>query len=65
MELLFEEIVISQKLELCGANEIDIRNQRPRLRRNRLILASQHNGGRRKIFYGTKIQEGQNPQNPH
>ena len=26
------------KLELCGANEIDIRNQRPQLRRNRLFL---------------------------
>ena len=38
MSFLFEEIAISPKVELCGANEVDIRNQRPRLRRNRLIL---------------------------
>ena len=29
---------ISETIELFGANEVDIRNQRPRLRRNRLIL---------------------------
>ena len=29
---------ISPNLEVCGATEVDIRNQRPRLRTNRLIL---------------------------
>ena len=38
MEFLFEEIAISSKLELCGANEVDIRNQRFQLRRNTLFL---------------------------
>ena len=38
MELLFEEIALSPKLGFCRANKVDIRNQRPRLRRNRLIL---------------------------
>ena len=36
---------ISLKLELCGANEVDIRNQRPQLRRNRLILVEKAGGG--------------------
>ena len=31
------KIVISPKLELCGANEVDFRNQRPLLLWNRLI----------------------------
>ena len=44
MSLLFEEIVISPKLKVCGEKEVDIRNQRPRLRMNSLLLASQHNG---------------------
>ena len=44
MSVLFEEIAISPKLELCGANEVDIRNQRPRLRRNRLILVKKSRG---------------------
>ena len=38
MSLLFEEIPLSPKLELCRANQDQIRNQRPRLRRNRLNL---------------------------
>ena len=29
---------ISPKLEVCGEKEVDIRNQRPRLRRNSLFL---------------------------
>ena len=33
LSLLFEEIPLSPKLEVCGENEVDIRNQRPRLRR--------------------------------
>ena len=44
MSLLFEKILISPKLEVCGENEIDIRNQRPRLHRNRLILVEQAGG---------------------
>ena len=44
MSLLFEEIVISPKLELCRANQDQIRNQRPRLRRNRLILVEKAGG---------------------
>ena len=44
MSLLFEEIWISPKLEVCGAREVDIRNQRPRLRRNRLILVEKAGG---------------------
>ena len=42
---LFEEIAISPKLKVCGAKEVDIRNQRPRLRRNRLILVEKAGGG--------------------
>ena len=45
MSLLFEEIWISPKLEVCGAKEVDIRNQRPRLRRNRLIVVEKAGGG--------------------
>ena len=45
MSLLFEEIPLSPKLEVCGENEVDIRNQRPRLRRNRLILVEKAGGG--------------------
>ena len=29
---------MSSKLDLCGANEVDIRKQRPRLRKNTLFL---------------------------
>ena len=36
---------ISLKLEVCGKNKVDIRNQRPRLRRNRLILVEKAGGG--------------------
>ena len=36
MSLLFEEIPLSPKLEFCGENKVDIRNQRYRLRKNRL-----------------------------
>ena len=32
------------KLDLCSANKVDIRNQRPRLRRNRLILVNKAGG---------------------
>ena len=39
------KIQISLKLDLCGANEVDIWNQRPRLRRNRLILVDKAGGG--------------------
>ena len=35
---------ISLKLDLFGANEVDIWNQRPRLRRNRLILVENAGG---------------------
>ena len=35
---------ISPKLEVCGAKEVDIRNQRPRLRRNSLILVEKAGG---------------------
>ena len=45
MSLLFEEIWISPKLEVCGTKEVDIRNQRPRLRGNRLILVEKAGGG--------------------
>ena len=38
------KIQISLKLDLCGANEVDIWNQRPRLRRNRLILVDKAGG---------------------
>ena len=36
---------ISPKLEVCGAKEVDIRNQRPRLRRNSLFLGRKAGGG--------------------
>ena len=45
MSLLFEEIPLSPKLELCRANQDQIRNQRPRLRRNKLFLGRQAGGG--------------------
>ena len=45
MSLLFEEIPLSPKLEVCGENEVDIRNQLPRLRRNRLSLVEKAEGG--------------------
>ena len=48
MSLLYEEIPLSPKLEVCGENEVDIRNQRPRLRRNRLIVVEKAGGG---IFF--------------
>ena len=38
------KIQISLKLDFCGANEDDIWNQRPRLRRNRLILVDKAGG---------------------
>ena len=41
---------ISLKLEVCGKNKVDIRNQRPRLRRNRLILVEKAGGG---IFFSS------------
>ena len=44
MSLLFEEIAISPKLEVCRAKKYDIRNQRPRLRRNRLFLGRKAGG---------------------
>ena len=44
MSLLFEEIWISPKLEVFGAKEVDIRNQLPQLRRNRLILVEKAGG---------------------
>ena len=45
MSLLFEEIPLSPKLDLCRANQDQIRNQRPRLRRNRLFLGRKAGGG--------------------
>ena len=45
MSLLFEEISLSPKLELCRANQDQIRNQPPRLRRNRLFLGRKAEGG--------------------
>ena len=44
MSLLFEEIPLSPKLKFYGENEVDIRNQRPRLRRSRLILVEKAGG---------------------
>ena len=44
LSLLIEEIQISLKVELCRANEGHIRNQRPRLRRNTLILVDKRGG---------------------
>ena len=45
MSLLCEEIPLSQKLELYRANQDQIRNQRPRIRRNTLILGRKAGGG--------------------
>ena len=45
MEFLFDEIQLSPKLELCLANQDQIRYQRPRLRRNRLFLGRKAGGG--------------------
>ena len=42
---------ISLKLELCRANQDQIRNQRPRLRRNRLILVKQAGRGVFQLFF--------------
>ena len=36
---------ISPKLEVCGKKEVDIRNQRPRLRMNSLFLGRKAGGG--------------------
>ena len=36
---------ISPKLEVCGTNQYDIRNQRAELRRNRLFLGRKAGGG--------------------
>ena len=44
MLLLFEEIAISSKLKLFRANQNQIRNQQPRLRRNTLILGRKAGG---------------------
>ena len=40
---------ISPKLELCRANQYQIRNQRPRLRRNRLFLGRKEGGFSRQV----------------
>ena len=56
MSLLFEEIPLSPKLEVCGENEVDIRNQRLRLRRNRLILVEKAGG----IFFRSTIYSDNN-----
>ena len=45
MSLLFEEISLSPKLELCRTNQDQIRNQRPRLHRNTLFLGRKAGGG--------------------
>ena len=47
MSLLYEEITLSSKLELSSANQDQIPNQRPRLRRNTLILSRKAAGGGR------------------
>ena len=44
LSLLFEEIRISPKLEVCRANQYHIRNQRIELRRNRLFLGRKAGG---------------------
>ena len=63
MSLLFEEIPLSPKLEVCGKNKVDIRNQRPLLRRNRLILVEKAGGG---IFFNsTKLPSYNIPLSPH
>ena len=45
MSLLFEDIVISLKLEQCWKNQDQIRIQRPLLRRSRLFLGRKAGGG--------------------
>ena len=45
MSLLFEEIPFSPKLEVYRVNQDQIRNQRPRLHRNTLILGRKAGGG--------------------
>ena len=45
MSLLSEEISFSPKLEVYRANQDQIRNQRPRLHRNTLILGRKAGGG--------------------
>ena len=40
------KIVISPKLKLFDANEVDIRNQQPRLHTNRLFLSRKEGGGK-------------------
>ena len=45
MSLLFEEILISPKLELYRANQDQIRSQRPPLLRNRLFLGRKAGAG--------------------
>ena len=44
MSLLFEEIPFSPKLEVYRANQDQIQNQRPQLRRNTLILGRKTGG---------------------
>ena len=44
MSLLFEEIPFSPKLEVYRANQDQIRNRRPRLHRNTLILGRKAGG---------------------
>ena len=39
------KLQISAKLEICGSNEVYIRNQRPRLRRTNLFLVKKTKGG--------------------
>ena len=55
MSLLFEEIPLSAKLELYRANQDQIRNQRPLLRRKRIFLGRKAGGGEKvkkyKNFY--------------
>ena len=45
MSLLFEEIALSPKHKLYHENQNQIRNQRPRLRRNTLYLGRKAEGG--------------------
>ena len=42
--LLGGKIQISLKLDFCGANKVDILNQRPQLRKNRQILVNKAKG---------------------
>ena len=39
MHLLFEEMQISPKPEQYSTNKVDIRNQRPQLRKNTLFMS--------------------------